>query len=280
MTPDDGEVDQIGGAVVDIRLRVSDAQAADRLQSAFRDGQMQLEVMLTSADSTALRLPVAGVSVRSNQGPTTLVAVTTQDGSAALTAPVSQPEPMPEPIADAMPQSVAVQTQARAAYSTSVPVPTPDDTPATAHTAVIWLSCRLPNAEQVMRMAVVSLDGIPGSQVEGISALYLASGLSEPDTTVAVLQLSTMLTEPELEQALSTISLGHEHGIAMTVVQFDDQTGAGDEFARSAAVLAPWCAMNPDACVAGDPIAYRLALADDADRVGLLSDNWIIGETS
>ena len=157
---------------------------------------------------------------------------------------------------------------------------------APVHRMVIWLGSRMPNAQQILRMAVVSLDALPGNQVDGISALYLASGTNSPDepdgpdTTVAVLQLSTRLTAPDLDRALATIALGHEHGVTMRIVQVDGEPRQNAEPIRTAAVLAPWLSMDPDARMGSDPISYRLAQAPDADRVGLLSDNWIIGDVS
>ena len=46
-----------------------------------------------------------------------------------------------------------------------------------------------------------------------------------------------------------------------------------------ASVLAPWMDMDPQARLGGDPVSYLLAMAPDADRVGLLSDTWIVGST-
>ena len=45
---------------------------------------------------------------------------------------------------------------------------------------------------------------------------------------------------------------------------------------RSAAVLAPWFDMDPDAAYDGTPVSFLLAMAPDAGRVGLLSDNWVL----
>ena len=272
-----GLADTIGAVDASIELRMhGDAQAAHVFERAIRTGQMHVQVSLTGADGVVEHVPIGSVRVLPEHGPTPRMPAKSRTDEVSPKAAVWSTAPT----ATALDERAAVASTdgESSALQTAQPPLAPDEPP--VHRAVIWLSSRLPNAEQVMRMAVVSLDGIPGSQVEGISALYLASGLRDPDATVAVLQLSTMLTAPELDQALSTIALGHEHGIAISVVQFDDALSDSDESVRSAAVLEPWCAMNPDACVAGDPIAYRLALADDADRVGLLSDNWIIGETS
>ena len=37
--------------------------------------------------------------------------------------------------------------------------------------------------------------------------------------------------------------------------------------------------MDPQARLGGDPVSYLLAMAPDVDRVGLLSDTWIVGST-
>ena len=263
-------VSGIGGIEASLELRVDgDASAAHTIERAIRTGQAQLAVSFTTADAQAVTVRIGSVSVRPSDGSMPRTAAKPwmpATGEFGGLAELGQGVPVSS--SDAMPS----------ARGTVQPPTMPDETP--VHHAVIWLSSRLPNAEQMMRMAVVSIDALPGSQIEGISALYCVSGLREPDSTVAVLQLSTILTAPELARACDTIAHGHEHGIAMSVVQFAGETGEEDQPVHSAAVLAPWWAMNPDASVAGDPIAYCLALADDADRVGLLSDNWIIGETS
>lgn len=46
---------------------------------------------------------------------------------------------------------------------------------------------------------------------------------------------------------------------------------------KRAAVLAPWMDMDPNATLGGDPVSFLLATAQDAGRVGMLSDGWIFG---
>ena len=36
---------------------------------------------------------------------------------------------------------------------------------------------------------------------------------------------------------------------------------------------------DPDAKLGRDPVAFLLAMAPDAAQVGMLTDNWIIGDT-
>lgn len=60
--------------------------------------------------------------------------------------------------------------------------------------AVISLDSPATDAEQQFRMAIVTLDGIPGNQVEGISPLYHVSQLDGlPDKMAAVIQISTRM---------------------------------------------------------------------------------------
>ena len=72
--------------------------------------------------------------------------------------------------------------------------------------AVISLDSPATDAEQQFRMAIVTLDGIPGNQVEGISPLYHVSQLDGlPDKMAAVIQISTRMGAHDLIEALSNV---------------------------------------------------------------------------
>ncbi|RBP97378.1 hypothetical protein CRD60_07065 [Bifidobacterium aemilianum] len=163
-----------------------------------------------------------------------------------------------------------------------------DSGPRIAGSAVIAMSSVSPKAEQIFRSVIVSLDAIPGNQVDGISPLYHVSNLDGPDAMSAVLQVSSHQAAPALAATLESIEMAHEGALSLHLV--DMQGGEADtspahggpcwqEARHRAAVLAPWLDMDPDARLGPDPVSYLLAMAPDADRVGLLSANWIIGET-
>ncbi|MBT1180655.1 2-amino-4-hydroxy-6-hydroxymethyldihydropteridine diphosphokinase [Bifidobacterium sp. CP2] len=167
----------------------------------------------------------------------------------------------------------------------------------TSRRAVISMDSTRTDAERLFREAIVAIDGIPGSQVEGISPLYHVSNLDGPDAMAAVIQVETKLGARELIGALDAIEHGAHAGddaetdpgrggaraLDLDLIDMDGVTCDEPDCrvpwptAREhAAVLAPWMDMDPEARLGGDPVSFLLAMAPDAGRVGLLSDNWII----
>ncbi|NMN02570.1 2-amino-4-hydroxy-6-hydroxymethyldihydropteridine diphosphokinase [Bifidobacterium panos] len=150
--------------------------------------------------------------------------------------------------------------------------------------AVISLESTSPDAETLFREAIVAIDGIPGNQVEGISPLYHLSNFDGPDAMSAVIQIVTKLGAADLIDALGTIETAHGKAVDLDLVDMDgvrcdepDCRVPWPSARRRAAVLAPWMDMDPNATLGGDPVAFLLAQAEDAGRVGLLSDAWILG---
>ena len=152
--------------------------------------------------------------------------------------------------------------------------------------AVISLESTKPDAETLFREAIVAIDGIPGNQVEGISPLYHLSNFDGPDAMSAVIQIVTKLGAADLINALGTIETAHGKAVDLDLVDMDgvrcddpDCRVPWPSARRRAAVLAPWMDMDPNATLGGDPVAFLLAQAEDAGRVGLLSDAWILGSS-
>lgn len=150
--------------------------------------------------------------------------------------------------------------------------------------AVVSLDSTLPEAETLFRSAIVSLDAIPGNQVEGISPLYHVSNFDGPDAMAAVVQLHTRLDARSLIGALGTIEEAHADQIDLDLVDMEGVSSNEPDCrvpwpsaAQTAQVLAPWFDMDPDARLGGDPVSFLLAMAPDAGRVGILSDDWILG---
>lgn len=140
------------------------------------------------------------------------------------------------------------------------------------------------DGEQLMRAAVVALDSVPGNQVTGISPLYHVSAIDGPESMSAVVLVNTRLDLPALSHMLGSISARHQDSLALHAVMMRSETGDSPreevgwrDAKTSAAVLAPWMDIEPDASFDGDPLSYLLALAPDATQVGLLSDRWILG---
>lgn len=153
--------------------------------------------------------------------------------------------------------------------------------------AVISMDSTSNEAETLFRSAIVSLEGIPGNQVEGISPLYHVSAFSGPDAMSAVVMVSTRLGARNLVAALGAIEAAHADQLDLDLVDMEGVTSGEPDCtvpwpsaSHRAAVLAPWLDMDPDARLGGDPVAFLLAMAPDAERVGMLSDNWIIGGTA
>lgn len=155
---------------------------------------------------------------------------------------------------------------------------------AVSRRAVVSLDSTLPEAETLFRSAIVSLDAIPGNQVEGISPLYHVSNFDGPDAMAAVVQLHTRLDARSLIGALGTIEEAHADQIDLDLVDMEGVSSNEPDCrvpwpsaAQTAQVLAPWFDMDPDARLGGDPVSFLLAMAPDAGRVGILSDDWILG---
>ncbi|MBM6706918.1 2-amino-4-hydroxy-6-hydroxymethyldihydropteridine diphosphokinase [Bifidobacterium pullorum subsp. saeculare] len=155
---------------------------------------------------------------------------------------------------------------------------------AVSRRAVVSLDSTLPEAETLFRSAIVSLDAIPGNQVEGISPLYHVSNFDGPDAMAAVVQLHTRLDARSLIGALGTIEAAHADQLDLDLVDMEgvvsdepDCRVPWPSAAQTAQVLAPWFDMDPDARLGGDPVSFLLAMAPDAGRVGVLSDDWILG---
>ncbi len=155
---------------------------------------------------------------------------------------------------------------------------------AVSRRAVVSLDSTLPEAETLFRSAIVSLDAIPGNQVEGISPLYHVSNFDGPDAMAAVVQLHTRLDARSLIGALGTIEEAHADQIDLDLVDMEGVSSNEPDCrvpwpsaAQTAQVLAPWFDMDPDARLGGDPVSFLLAMAPDAGRVGVLSDDWILG---
>ena len=155
---------------------------------------------------------------------------------------------------------------------------------AVSRRAVVSLDSTLPEAETLFRSAIVSLDAIPGNEIEGISPLYHVSSFDGPDAMAAVVQLHTRLDARSLIGALGTIEEAHADQIDLDLVDMEGVSSNEPDCrvpwpsaARRAQVLAPWFDMDPDARLGGDPVSFLLAMAPDAGRVGVLSDDWILG---
>ncbi|MBT1171381.1 2-amino-4-hydroxy-6-hydroxymethyldihydropteridine diphosphokinase [Bifidobacterium sp. SO4] len=182
---------------------------------------------------------------------------------------------------------VSAQSSASPASMASADAKQPADqyAPAVSRRAVISMDSTSTDAERLFREAIVTIDGIPGNQVEGISPLYHVAHFDSPDAMSAVMQIETKLPAADLIAALGAVEASQEGLIDLDLVDMDGVTS--DEpncrvpwpSARThASVLAPWMDMDPNATLGGDPVSFLLAMAPDAGQVGMLSDNWILSQ--
>lgn len=186
----------------------------------------------------------------------------------------------PSPASDAMGDS-GVGTGAETSRPSSVPSASSPEP--VSRWAVISMDSTSTDAERLFREAIVTIDGIPGNQVEGISPLYHVAHFDGPDAMSAVIRVETKLPAADLIAALGTVESTQEGLLDLDLVDMEGVVADEPDCrvpwpsARShASVLAPWLDMDPNAALGGDPVSFLLAMAPDAAQVGLLSDNWIL----
>ncbi|NMN00090.1 2-amino-4-hydroxy-6- hydroxymethyldihydropteridin e pyrophosphokinase [Bifidobacterium sp. DSM 109958] len=163
----------------------------------------------------------------------------------------------------------------------------PTEPPVARH-AIIALESTSPNAERTFREVVVALDGLPGVEITGISPLYNVTNFDAPDAFAAVLTVSATLGPRELLAATQTIeSAQDDDSLDIDIVDVEGVTSDDPELTlpwpsakEHASVLAPLLDLDPDARIGKDPVSFLLAMAPDAARVGMLSANWILGDTT
>lgn len=173
-----------------------------------------------------------------------------------------------------------------------------NDVYAVPRRAIIAMRSKTTDAAKRFRSAIVSLDAVPGNQVEGISPLYHVMGIDSSDASAAVIQMTTKLKPQAIVSLLDSLSASHEGAVTLRLVDVEGETMSPEQAARNAAedvayaielplseakkqaeILAPWLDMDPDARLDGDPVSFLLAMAPDAARVGKVDDRWILGGT-
>lgn len=181
------------------------------------------------------------------------------------------------------------------------------------HRAVIAVSGNVGNVRDAMRTAVVSLDGVPGSQILGISPLYTSTDREGAESLCAVLTLETRLEPIDIYSALKMVELAHGHSpgvdlpstpLDLVLIDVDDREWTGEELSaqmrapqwigttqgdiqlphrqawQKAEILKPWLDIEPDAHLCGPhggAVSELLQMAPNIDDVQLLSDSWILG---
>lgn len=171
------------------------------------------------------------------------------------------------------------------AQESSVTANAPAETAPISRKAVISMDSTAQEAERLFRESIVSIDSVPGNQVQGISPLYHVSHFDGPDALSAVIQIETKLPAADVIAVLGSIETAHDGRIDLDLVDMDGVTSdtptcrvPWPSAKEHASVLAPWMDMDPEATLGSEPVSFLLAMAPDAGQVGMLSDNWIMGE--
>ena len=141
-----------------------------------------------------------------------------------------------------------------------------------------------------MLRALAALDGIPGSQLVGISPLYAYRDDQGDQRLSAVVILQTPLSLEELRSALDMVAapIRQMGGLDADVVEVETLDGsvlssqnhppllAADAPSR---ILIPWAYLEPEHCLpgaGGSCLASLSNRAPDRDRISLVSEDWIL----
>ncbi|AKV55557.1 bifunctional folate synthesis protein [Bifidobacterium actinocoloniiforme DSM 22766] len=182
-----------------------------------------------------------------------------------------------------------------------------------SHRAVVAMSGGIGPVESAMRTAIVSLDGVPGSQVIGISPLYRSQGAGGGDLLCSVVIVETPMGPLDLLSALRVIESAHgrsrslrldSYPLDLRLIDMDGSVWSAEDLRssqpsplaiegseslqflpdqeawRQATVLKPWADLEPQAQLLGPHggmVADLAQEAPDYEQVALVSDSWILG---
>ena len=171
------------------------------------------------------------------------------------------------------------------------------------HHVVIALGGNQGDVAATLRDAVRCIDGLPSTQVTGVSPLYRTDAWGMPAGTAeflnAVVSVNTKLSAEELLRGLQRIEAEHgrvrtDHWTSRTldldIIDFDGMRSDDPDLTlphprawQRAFVLGPWLALEPDAELGGahaGSVAQLLHEASDRDHIDEISDDWMVGGTA
>ncbi|WEV47259.1 hypothetical protein OZX62_02975 [Bifidobacterium sp. ESL0690] len=99
-----------------------------------------------------------------------------------------------------------------------------DDVYTVPRRAIIAMRSKTNDAAKRFRSVIVSLDAVPGNQVEGISPLYQVMGIDSSDASAAVIQLTTKLKPQAIVALLDSLSASHEGAVKLRLVDVEGET--------------------------------------------------------
>lgn len=125
------------------------------------------------------------------------------------------------------------------------------------------------------------------TQLDGVSALYQVSS-DKGEEYSAIIVVSSTMVEDALALKIKEMQISQEQNLRLRILgtrqygsdSSNTKTMDSDRLGSqlNAAQLEPWMQIEPDASIDGEPLAYKLAFAPDAARVGIYSERWIMGE--
>lgn len=125
------------------------------------------------------------------------------------------------------------------------------------------------------------------TQLDGVSALYQVSS-NRGEEYSAIIVVSSTMVEDDLARKIKEMQISQEQNLRLRILgtrqygsdSSNTKTMDSDRLDSplNAAQLEPWIQIEPDASIDGEPLAYKLAFAPDAARVGIYSERWIMGE--
>lgn len=125
------------------------------------------------------------------------------------------------------------------------------------------------------------------TQLDGVSALYQVSS-DRGEEYSAIIVVSSTMVEDDLARKIKEMQISQEQNLRLRILgtrqygsdSSNTKTMDSDRLGSqlNAAQLEPWMQIEPDASIDGEPLAYKLAFAPDAARVGIYSERWIMGE--
>lgn len=125
------------------------------------------------------------------------------------------------------------------------------------------------------------------TQLDGVSALYQVSS-DKGEEYSAIIVVSSTMVEDDLALKIEEMQISQEQNLRLRILgtrqygsdSSNTKTMDSDRLDSplNAAQLEPWMQIEPDASIDGEPLAYKLAFAPDAARVGIYSERWIMGE--
>lgn len=174
-----------------------------------------------------------------------------------------------------------------------------DHSDPTVHRVFLSLGGNLGNVEEALRQAIVSLDGIAGNQIMGISPLYRTTpwGMAPetPDFLNCVVELETIMDAHQLLRTIHLIEATHgrtrrvhwgSRPLDIDIIDFDGQVSADPTLTlphprawQRAFVLAPLADLAPDLELPGEhggSVTDLLANCADKDSVEQIGADWIL----